>query len=553
MASLLELVDRVNKGEIIDPAQLEVFQESSNSAEKFLAHHARAMLDLRRAQQHMLQSLEAIDYSDQKVLQQFISISGFLGQTDLRCAPVVRFGATAINRRDYALGIEAIQNGVAYDQANGGSFTTDRENCRYIATQYERAAQLIGWHSGQELSWNNRQIRVALIVSGIADEEASGRMIRSLAKNYDAKRMRLCVYSTEAGVRRERQQFAQMSHVQPSAKRGARTIEEIAMNKVNAWIASTEGDVVTAARELAEQMVKDRVDVAVIDANQADPIAALVAAWETATAKINLCRRAPMYAKAVDCIVYLDQVRYEMDQDLWRRKGIESTYILEGIDVTEALGPAPTRETYGIPEQSVVLATVSADLDRSMSEEFVESVIQVLRGNPNAIYLAIGEGEAAWQKRKFESAGVGKRVGFAGKRRDLPGFLRIADVYLAEFPTAGAAGVLQAMAVERAIVAMKWGEQAAQAQAATLVGSDAAIVGRDIKAFVERVGKLIREPSARQKLGKAMQARAEQHFSFAQTAKHLEQLCEQVLERKREVPVEQSDEEEDQGRQAAVA
>ena len=43
----------------------------------------------------------------------------------------------------------------------------------------------------------------------------------------------------------------------------------------------------------------------------------------------------------------------------------------------------------------------------------------------------IGEGELAWQKRKFESAGVSKRIGYAGKRRDLPGFLRIADIYLA--------------------------------------------------------------------------------------------------------------------------
>src|SRR5436305_11303699 len=115
MASLLELIDRVNKGELIDPEQLEIYQESSNSAEKFLAHHAQAMLDLRRAQQHMMQSLEAIDYGDQKVLSQFMSVSGFLGQTDLRAGPVVKFGASAIARREFALGLEAIQNGIAFD------------------------------------------------------------------------------------------------------------------------------------------------------------------------------------------------------------------------------------------------------------------------------------------------------------------------------------------------------------------------------------------------------------------------------------------------------
>ena len=90
MASLMELVERVNKGELVEPAALEIYQESPNSAEKFLAHHAHAMLDLRRAQQHMLQSLEAIEYSDQKVLNQFVAVSGFLGLTDMRAAPVIK-------------------------------------------------------------------------------------------------------------------------------------------------------------------------------------------------------------------------------------------------------------------------------------------------------------------------------------------------------------------------------------------------------------------------------------------------------------------------------
>ena len=180
MASLMELIDRVNKGEIIDPAQLEIYQESTNSAEQFLAHHAHAMLDLRRAQQHMMHSLEAIDYSDQKVLNQFISVSGFLGLTDLRAAPVVKFGACAIGRREYSLGLEAIQNGVAYDVQQGGTWTADRENCQFIATQYERAAQNIGWTNRQSMEWNNKQTRLAVVVSGIGDDDASGKFVRSL-------------------------------------------------------------------------------------------------------------------------------------------------------------------------------------------------------------------------------------------------------------------------------------------------------------------------------------------------------------------------------------
>src|SRR3954469_18886300 len=170
MPSLMELVERVNKGELIDAEQLEIYQESSNSAEKFLAHHAHAMLELRHAQQHMLQSLEAIDYSDQKVLNQFVAVSGFLGLTDLRTGPVVKFGACAIARREWALGLEALANAVSFDLQHGGAYTGDRENCLFVATQYDRAAQSIGWSSGQSVQWNNQYIHVALIVSNIADD-----------------------------------------------------------------------------------------------------------------------------------------------------------------------------------------------------------------------------------------------------------------------------------------------------------------------------------------------------------------------------------------------
>jgi glycosyltransferase involved in cell wall biosynthesis len=233
-------------------------------------------------------------------------------------------------------------------------------------------------------------------------------------------------------------------------------------------------------------------------------------------------------------------VRYEADSDFWQRKGIETRFILEGIDTEEANNAAPQRSAYGIPDQAVVLATASNELDKTMTEEFVETSINILRAHPHAIYLLIGEGELAWQKRKFESAGVSKRVGYAGKRKDLPGFLRIADLYLAEFPTGSAQGVLQAMAVERAVVAMNCGDDVEHSQAATFAGSEAVVAGTDSAAYIERVSKIIREPNYRKMLGKAMRARVEQHFGFGQTVRHLEQLCDQLIQRSTEASVDQS-------------
>jgi predicted O-linked N-acetylglucosamine transferase (SPINDLY family) len=530
MPSLMELVDRVNKGENIDSELLETYHESPNSAEKFLSHHAQAMLDLRRAHQHMLQSLEAIDYGDQKVLNQFMSVSGFLGQTDQRAQPVIRFGSTAIARREYVLGLEAIQNGFSYDMTQGGAYTADRENCQFVATQYDRAAQCVGWTSGQSLEWNNKQTKIAYIVSSLADDETSGRVVRSLAKHHDSKRFKLHVYVTDPSIRRDKQQFGQTTYGQPSGKRATTTLELLAKLKVPSWIAPADGDIVSAAKELANQLIKDRVDVVIFDANQSDAIAALVASWDVARVKLNLCRRTPLCASGISCITYTDQVRYESEKDYWQRRGVETKFILEGIDVEENLGTPPQRSAYGIPDSAMVLATSGQDLDRTVSEEFVEIIINLLRAHPQAVYLLIGDGELAWQKRKFESAGVAKRVGYAGRRKDLPGFLRIADIYLAEFPSSSAAGVLQAMAVEKPVVALRWGESAEQSQAAAFAGSECTITGRDQNAYIERVSKIIREPAYRQKLGRTMRSRIEQHFGFNQTARHLEQICDQLIQ-----------------------
>ena len=79
---------------------------------------------------------------------------------------------------------------------------------------------------------------------------------------------------------------------------------------------------------------------------------------------------------------------------------------------------------------------------------------------------------------------------------------------------------------------MRWGHDAAQAQAATLVGTEYAITTRDTKTYIERVNKLIRDAGDRAKAGHAMRDRVEQHFSLANTARQLEQLCDQLLVRK---------------------
>jgi glycosyltransferase involved in cell wall biosynthesis len=146
---------------------------------------------------------------------------------------------------------------------------------------------------------------------------------------------------------------------------------------------------------------------------------------------------------------------------------------------------------------------------KGLNLQFCETVINILRSHPQAIYLLIGEGELSTQKRKFESAGVAKRVGYAGRRKDLPGFLRMTDIYLSEFPCGTGMGALQAMCMERPCVAVRGGKDDAQSQAAQFVGNEACVSGDDPNDYIERVSKLIREPQYRARLGKSMRTRVD--------------------------------------------
>ena len=227
-------------------------------------------------------------------------------------------------------------------------------------------------------------------------------------------------------------------------------------------------------------------------------------------------------------VCYFDQAKFEKDQQFWSQREVETRYVLEGIDLEDAMAAAPNRAGYGIPDSAVVLSSSSTNLAATLSNEFCDTIIGILRANPQAIYLCVGEGELASQKRRFESAGVSKRIGYAGKRKDLPSFLKMADIYLAEFPNGDSTGVLQAMSVERPVVAMA-GSESIASQAAEFAGADATVPFGDSGAYLDRVGKLIRDTAARMQSGKDMRARIESQFAFTQTARQLEKLCTSML------------------------
>ena len=531
MASLMELVEKINKGEQIDAALLEIYLESSNAAEKFLANHARAMLDLRRSHTYLLEALEAIDYADQKVLFQFMSVLGFLGLAEQRTRPVIRFAAAAISRRETSLALEAIQSAVTQDQQLGGHFLADRDNAALVAQQYHRAAESIGWYATSTTSTDttNQPLRVGYLTSNIVDDDAPARLIGMLNKHFDPKDVRLHVYSTEATVRREKLCFNQGPFTVASVKRGKETIDQLNRKKSPVWFAPLDGDFAANARDLATQIGKDNVDVLLIDAAPTDPIAAVLAQWPVARAHLHLTRQSPLLSGRPGGAVYVDAHVLRNDETTWKHQQVPTSLITEGIEPGTDAPPVLQRSAFGIPDQSVIIATVANETDTPSSNEFIDTIIHLLRQHPHAVLLVAGDADTSAMKRRFDSAGLGKRAGFTGKRRDMPEFLKLADVILAPFPDATATGIVQAMAAGRPVVGLANPTSGAQDAAVLLDSSDC--VGRDVIAYAELATRLIRDPALRKQTGERLRQRAVDAYSTQQTVKAIEALCRASLEK----------------------
>ncbi|MDB5326569.1 MAG: hypothetical protein JWM57_2138 [Phycisphaerales bacterium] len=530
MPSLLELTERINKGELIDPQQLEIYQDSSNAAEKFLANHAGAMLDLRRSHTHLLEALEAIDYADQKVLFQFLSVLGFLGMSEQRTRPVLRFGAAAVGRREIGLALEAFQSSISADLASDGPFVRDAETATFVATQYERAAAALAWYAPGPCNWDNGGIlKIGYVTTTLADDEAPARMIGALARHLDAKNTKLHVYATEAGVRREKQAFTQGPFTPASSKKGRDTIDQLSRRRASVWFAPLDQDLATAARELATQIHKDQIDVLIIDAAPTDPVAAVVACWRPAKTKLHLARRVAIKSGDADAVAYFDNHRRHADASHWMECGTATHLLPDGTDalVPNPDAPGPQRSTYGIPEASIILSAVLSEVDGPLPPAFADTVIGMLRQNPTAVLLTTGDADTTALKRRFEAAGLSKRVGFTGRRKDVAEFLKMADIYLTPFGRPAAAGTLAAMAAGKPVVALA-GETNDPQAAGHLIGEEHA--AHDAAGYADRVGRLIRDAGIRAKFGEHLKQRAAERFTAEQSVRALEGLCRSMLE-----------------------
>jgi glycosyltransferase involved in cell wall biosynthesis len=181
------------------------------------------------------------------------------------------------------------------------------------------------------------------------------------------------------------------------------------------------------------------------------------------------------------------------------------------------------RAELGIPRDANLLVTVAVLRPPKGIQFMIRALPAVLVSHPNTYYLIVGHGphhHALMQE--VETAGVEKRVIFAGMRQDVPRLLAGSDVFVLPTLTEALPTVLaEAMAARLPVVASRVGgipEMIANGQNGFLVTPE------DLDGLVSACNHLLEHPEKRADMGAEGWKIARQKFSIDRQVEQLKEL-----------------------------
>lgn len=526
MLSLLESLERVRRNEAVPESDLRTCQNSPNAVERFLAHSALAMISMQAARDHQLDALRAIDYADRQVLQGLLELSRILEQPAGVAQAIVRHAVALVERKQWAAALEAISQAVRFDQAHLGELANDSDAWADICSAFENASRTLGRsvHAPRPAAG---PLRVGFLTTSLVDHSPTQRLLDGWLRYANPDIATLRLYVTDHAARLPRHSLQLCAPADPSSRSGAKCLADLKSRGIDPWIAPPDADAIQCSRMLTERLVRDQVELLIVDASLDDAAIGMTVAGRPVACQVAIQRGRPVPLSGLDEVLDV-HAHLAFDQDpLLISRGIRSRAIFQGIDLGDA---APvSRRDYGIADDAVVFMTCCEAPETSLSPAFLRMVARLLAEHPRAVYLLAAEGDLSRARAVFESTGVIRRVGFAGKLRDLPAFLAMTDLYLAEFPDSSREGVLTAMTCGKPVLILA-GEHDRPGHA-PFVGAPHAVVGSPAT-LLDRCAAMLRDAQLRESVGATLKRRALERFSLRSTIDGLMSLAGAVADRR---------------------
>jgi Glycosyltransferase len=233
--------------------------------------------------------------------------------------------------------------------------------------------------------------------------------------------------------------------------------------------------------------------------------------------------------RALDGVICVSQKNYQARKTYIDPSASKMMVVNNGVDMNSfpPIGPEliqQIREHYAIPAGAALIGCVVRFEPEKGLEYLIDAMPKIRAACPNTVLLMVGDGSLRAQlEAQVAELGLQEWVRFTGFQSDPRPFIATMDVFVLPVPVGSMSiGLLEAMAMERAVVMSFGGEGEAVIHAETGFCAEP----RDSDSIATYVIELLKQPELRQRFGKAARQRVADEFSAQRVAKTLAEVYE---------------------------
>jgi hypothetical protein len=290
-------------------------------------------------------------------------------------------------------------------------------------------------------------LRLAHVVPQIVDGgHAPSRLLRTLIEHHDRKRFAPSIFVTERLVMRQNEYPMPPHSSAKSAERGAETLRGFEREGIRVDIDDAVLGFEASGMRIAEKLAAAEIDVAVF---HGPDFINMVAAQRTDAPVRVLFEHGTLPNHAgFELVIASTEDSVVLKKAFFKDLGAELVAHPFYVNCRENWKAEPyPLSAFGVPDDALIMTTVTNHLESRCSDDMAWAIAEILRRNPRAWYLPMGNiSNAKAITARLDRHGAPDRIRFLGPSNEPSQLARSMKLFLNEFPFGSCLGMLDAMA-----------------------------------------------------------------------------------------------------------
>jgi predicted O-linked N-acetylglucosamine transferase (SPINDLY family) len=484
--------------------------------------------NLPEANKFISRALELSFYKDQQILRGYLELQKQLGDVESAKLSLKRAGLRASFEGNIGLALELFQEAVRIHSDFHGieDWFYDYEidyAVRMMAEKYRERLHL----QESDKKDCDKKIRIGYVRPSLHGLSSVTKIYEGFSRYHDKDTFDIYFYILEPKN--------SYMNILDHSKKAIRNIE-----KTSNLIFAPEGDTLSRIEFLAKNIIANGIHILVINTYQIYIDIFFLASLRIAPIMVFFAQSDQNKSDLFDHTIIFAPKRRIIDSTgpcsfVTPSCTTESELVLSKINRYR-------RKDFNLQEEDIVFISVAGRGSKFQSESFWRIINKILANNSHAYFLCVGANRNDIKIDLSTILGnVEEKVLFLGLREDVYELLGISDIYLDTFPIGGGLSLQEAMVAGLPVVAFKdddlesidfykWGMS-------ELVGLPEVLVeGNNFDEYLKVINRLIDDKDYRKQVGKELQKKALDEYSFPNAVRQIESIFKTLYEEHRRKP-----------------